>query len=107
MTSTKKWREIFPFFDEVDKEEEEEESYHHHRGAEVTRSIKQQHGYGLVQFLPGDIKELETKLNYLIGEYRACNRLSTRNEILSILDALLRRRKITRKEYKDINTFLQ
>ena len=52
VTSTKKWREIFPFFDEVDKEEEEEEveeeESHHHRGAEVTRSVKQQHGNGVV-----------------------------------------------------------
>ena len=106
VTSTKKWREIFPLFDEVDEEEEEEEekesSSHHHRGSEVTRSIKQQHGNGVVQFLPGDIEGLETKMNYLIGEYRAGNRLSTR-----ILDELLRRRKITRKEYKDIKMFLQ
>ena len=84
--------------------EEEESPSQHHR---VTRSIKQKHGNGVVQFLPGNIKWLETKLNYLIGEYRAGNRLCTRNEIVSILDELLRRRKISRKEYKDIITFLQ
>ena len=98
VTSTKKWHEIFPLFDEVDKEEEESPS-HKHRGAEVTRSIKQQHGNGVVQFIPGDIKGLETRLNYLMGEYRAGNRLSTRNEIVSILDELLRRKRISRKEY--------
>ena len=103
VTSTTKWREIFPLFDSVDKEEEESPSHNQRE----TRSIEQQHGNGVVQFLPGDIKGLETKLNYLIEEYRAGNRLSTRNEIVSILDELLRRRKISRKEYKDINTFLQ
>ena len=106
VTSTKKWREIFPLFDDVDKEEESPS--HHHREAEVTRSIKQQHGNGVVQFLPGDIKGLETKLNYLLGEYRAGNMSSyTRNELVSILDELLRRKRISRKEYQYINTFLK
>ena len=107
VTSTKKWREIFPLFDDVDKEEESP-SHHHRRGTEVARSIEQQHGNGVVQFLPGDIKGLETKLNYLLGEYRAGNRSPcTRNEIVPILDELLRRKRISRKEYQDINTFLQ
>ena len=60
------WREIFPLFDDVDKKEDSP-SHHHRREAEVTRSIEQpQHGNGVVtQFLPGDIKGLEIKLNYL------------------------------------------
>ena len=48
----------------------------HHRRIKATRSIEQQYGNGLVQFLPGDIKGLETKLNYLLGEYRTGNRSS-------------------------------
>lgn len=59
-----------------------------------------------VMFLPGDIKGLETKLNYLLGEYRAGNTI-TRNEIVSILDELQRRKRISRGEYREINTFLQ
>ena len=95
VTSTKRWREIFPIFD-------------HHRGAEATTSLKQQHGNGVVQLLPGDIKGFETKLNYLLGEYRAGNRsFYTRNEIVSILDELLRRKRISRKEYQNINTFFK
>ena len=36
-----------------------------------------------IQFLPGDIKGLETKLNYLLGEYRAADKSSlTRNQIV-------------------------
>ena len=60
-----------------------------------------------IRFLPGDIKGLRTKLNYLLAEYRAGNRSSiTRNEIVFILDELLRRKKISRGEYKDINLYL-
>ena len=61
-----------------------------------------------IQFLPGDIKGLQIKLNYLLAEYRAGNRSSLiRNEIVSLLDELLRRKRISRKEYRDVNTFLQ
>ena len=61
-----------------------------------------------IQFLPGDIKGLETKLNYLLGESRAGNRSPlTRNQIISILDELMRRKRISRREYREINTFLQ
>ena len=93
VTSTKKWRDIFPLFEGLDN------GLPSHSDAEAT-------GNGLV-FLPGDIKGLETKLTYLLGEYRAGNRTSTRNEIVSILDELLRRKSISRKEYNDINNFLQ
>ena len=93
VTSTKKWRDIFSLFGDLD------------RGL-PSRSDAEAAGHGLV-FLPGDIKGLETKLTYLLGEYRAGNRTSTRNEIVSILDELLRRKSISRKEYNDINNFLQ
>ena len=58
-----------------------------------------------IQFLPGDIRGLHTKLNLLLAEFHAGN-TSTRNEIVSILDELLRRKRISREEYTDINTFL-
>ena len=106
MTGTSKWRKIFPLFDDVDREVETS-SHNHHQRVEVTRPIKQKYGKGIVHFLPGDIKGLKTKLNYLLAEYRAGNRLSTKNEIVAILDELLRRKKISQQEYKDINTFLQ
>ena len=61
-----------------------------------------------IQFLPGDIKGFETKLNYLLAEYRAENRSSfPRNQIVSLLDELLRRKIISRKACREINTFLQ
>ena len=44
-------------------------------------------GEGIVQFLPGDIKGMTTKLNLLLAEF--VNRSSTWNEIVYILDELL------------------
>ena len=76
------------------KEEEEEEE-----------EEEEKHGTG-VQFLPGDIKGLNTKLNLLLGEYRAGNKSSTRNEIVSILDELRRRKRISHTDYRDITEFI-
>ena len=56
-------------------------------------------------FLPGDIKGLSTKLNLLLAEFRAGN-TSTRNEIVFILDELLRRKRMSRKEYTEINNYV-
>ena len=67
--------------------------------------LTEKEGSGVVQFLPGDIKGLETKLNLLLAEFKAGN-TSTRNEIVSILDVLLRRKRISRKEYTEINAYL-
>ena len=58
------------------------------------------------RFLPGDIKGLEDKLCYLLAEFQAGN-TTTSEEIVPISDELLRRKKISRQEYKDINNFLQ
>ena len=59
-----------------------------------------------IQFLPSDIKGLTSKLHLLLAEFVAGNRSLTRNEIVFILDELLRRKKISRKEYADINLYL-
>ncbi len=71
----------------------------------LLRQEEEQHGDG-IHFLPDNIKALEDRLGILLGEYRAGNRTSTRNEIVPIADELLRRKVISRKEYRDINTFL-
>ena len=59
-----------------------------------------------IHFLPGDIKGMKSKLNLLLAEYTAGNKTSTRNEIVPIIDELLRRKKLSRREYTDINTYL-
>ena len=81
--ATFKWRQIFQRFDEL-----------LHEGSGI-------------KFLPGDIKGLQRKLFYLLGEFQAGNTSATRNEIVSISDELLRRKSINRSEYKKINAFLQ
>ena len=59
-----------------------------------------------IHFLPSNIKTLEERLEILLGEYQAGNQTSTRNEIVPIADELLKRRVISRCEYRDINKFL-
>ena len=59
-----------------------------------------------IQFLPGDIKGLTTKWDLLLAEFAAGNTPPTRNEIVYILDELLRRKEISREEYRDINSYL-
>ena len=58
-------------------------------------------------FLPGDIKGLTTKLKLLLAEFHAGNKSSSmRNEIVSILDELKRRKRISKENYTDINDYL-
>ena len=64
-----------------------------------------QEGHG-IQFLPSDINSLQTKLSYLLGEYRSGNTSATRNEIVAIADNLLRRKEISKAEYKRINHYI-
>jgi hypothetical protein len=101
--TTYKWKHILLPFKQQQQEfgvpEEDADADDEHE--EITS------GDGIVQFLPGDIKGMTTKLNLLLAEYAAGNRSTlTRNEIVSILDELLRRKKISRKEYTEINSYL-
>ena len=59
-----------------------------------------------ITFLPSDIKSLQHHLRLLLGEFKAGNR-ATQNEIVSIVDNLLERKKISKTEAKDISNFLQ
>ena len=59
-----------------------------------------------IEFLPSDITSLQTKLSYLLGEYRAGNTSATRNEIVAIADNLLKRKHITKAEYRKINNYI-
>ena len=96
---TKKYRML----EELMKPEEEQEEEKEDEEEEEKREASSGSG---VQFLPGDIKGLQTKLNLLLGEYRAGNKSSTRNQIVSILDELKRRKRLSKKDYREINTFI-
>lgn len=65
------------------------------------KTVRRPMGEGV--FLPGDIKGLKTKLYILLAEYTAGNR-TTHNQIIAIIDELLRRKQISKKDYQEINT---
>ena len=68
--------------------------------------FEKEEGQG-IEFLPTDINSLQAKLAYLLGEFRAGNTSATRNEIVAIADNLLKRKHISKAEYKRINNFLR
>ena len=71
-----------------------------HRGA----FYKGWKGDGVV-YLPGDINNLARKLQLLAAEFFAGN-TTVRNELVHVLDALLRLKQVTRKEYTNITARL-
>ena len=97
--STAKWR----FFTqnglrEVDEDEEEEEE----EEEESESDEEEKHGTG-IQYLPGDITGLLEQLHLLLAESRAGNKSSTRNQIVAILDELLRRNYLNQEEYNAVS----
>ena len=60
-----------------------------------------------IQFLPGDIKGLQTKLGYLLAEYQAGNTFATRNQIIAVADELFRRGHLSSERYRNINSIIQ
>ena len=96
---TTKWMHIFPLFNALipveddnanhDTGDNDEDAAFHDPFQYGSWLNKNNDGDG-IQFLPCDIKGLETKLNYLLAEYRAGNRSSlTQNQIVPILEGLL------------------
>ena len=61
-------------------------------------------GEGVV-YLPGDINGLARKLQLLPAEFFA-GKTTVRNELVHVLDALLRLKQVTRKEYTNITARL-
>ena len=70
-------------------------------GISEKHSIK---GMELV-YLPGDIKGLTGKLHLLSAEFFEGN-TTVRNELVHVVDALMRLKQLTRREYTDINNRL-
>ena len=56
-------------------------------------------------YLPGDIYGLAKKLHLLAAEFFAGN-ITVRNELIRVLDVLLRLKQLTRKEYANITARL-
>ena len=62
-------------------------------------------GHG-IEFLPSDIISLQKEIAYFLAEYRAGNTSSTRNQIVAIADNLLKRKHISKLEYRKINDYI-
>ena len=62
---------------------------------------KKEEGSGIA-FLPGDINGLIEQLRLLLAEHRAGNKSSTKNQIVVILDQLLRRKYLNQEEYNAV-----
>ena len=80
--------------DEDDNDEDPDDNKSVDNNNEKTKSD----GQG-IKFLPGDINGLLDRLKLLYAERRAGNIISTTSEIVAILDELLRKKQITRKQY--------
>ena len=78
------------------EEESEEESDEEYKGDEEKKD-----GTG-IHFLPGDISGLINQLHLLLAEFRAGNKSATKNQIVAILDQLLKRNHLTQDEYNGV-----
>ena len=67
-------------------------------------AVQVKSGKGVI-YLPGDISGLSKKLELLTAEFFAGN-TTVRNELVYVLDALLRLKKRTKKEYTEITARL-
>ena len=68
---------------------------------EAWKEKDQKKGTGIV-FLPGDIRGLIEQFHLLLAEYRAGNKVATKNQIVAILDQLLKRNYLTQEEYNGV-----
>ena len=80
------------------EEESEEESDEEYKGDE---DEEKKDGAG-IHFLPGDISGLINQLHLLLAEFRAGNKSATKNQIVAILDQLLKRNYLTQDEYNGV-----
>ena len=74
---------------------------------DVQKNNEEPYADSRIQFLPGDINSLRTKLDYLLAEYRAGNTSATRNQIVAIADELLQRKQLSQAKYNTINHFIR
>ena len=105
---TAKWR-FLSSIGMIPEEEEEEEFYEapSYEEEEIPKEEEEKKfGEGII-FLPGNIKGLLDRFRLLFAEFEAGNRAAARNEIVGILDELLRRKYFKREEYNAMCKLLQ
>ena len=65
----------------------------------------EEYGKG-ISFLPSDVNSLNNRLNILLAEFKAGNG-ATRNEIVAIVDNLVKRKKMKIDNANNINYYIQ
>ena len=92
--NTAKYKFLTQNFTPVDSDGEKD-------GEKDEETDEKKDGTGIV-FLPGDIRGLIEQLHLLLAEYRAGNKVATKNQIVAILDQLLKRNYLTQEEYNGV-----
>lgn len=93
---TVKYTKLLKYLEPEEESEEEEE---------LPKKRKLETGFG-VQFLPGDISGLLDRLKLVYAEREAGNIKATNNEIIGILDELLRLKYLSRGQYNMVSRSL-
>ena len=97
-TKTAKYKFLTENFGVEEEKESEEESDEEYKDE---KDEGKKDGTG-IHFLPGDINGLINQLHLLLAEFRAGNKSATKNQIVAILDELLKRNYLTQDEYNGV-----
>ena len=98
--NTTKYKFLTTNFTQVESGEDDSEEEKGNE-KEAWKEKDQKIGTGIV-FLPGDIRGLIEQFHLLLAEYRAGNKVATKNQIVAILDQLLKRNYLTQEEYNGV-----
>ena len=93
--NTSKYEFLTEKFGELESEKEESDDEY------KSEEEEKKDGTG-IYFLPGDINGLINQLHLLLAEFRAGNKSATKNQIVAILDELLKRNYLTQDEYNGV-----
>ena len=93
--NTSKYAFLTEKFGELESEKEESDEEY------KSEEEEKKDGTG-IYFLPGDINGLINQLHLLLAEFRAGNKSATKNQIVAILDELLKRNYLTQDEYNGV-----
>ena len=93
--NTSKYAFLTANFGELESEKEESDEEY------KSEEEEKKDGTG-IYFLPGDIRGLINQLHLLLAEFRAGNKSATKNQIVAILDELLKRNYLTQDEYNGV-----
>ena len=93
--NTTKYQFLTTNFTQAESEEDDSD------GEKEEEAEEKKHGTGIV-FLPGDIRGLIEQFHLLLAEYRAGNKVATKNQMVAILDQLLKRNYLSQEEYNGV-----